>query len=112
MEIKISEVFTKTPGARFKTDGDFSGEEFRQSFLLPSFEQAEQRNEKLTIDLDDGYGYATSFLEESFGGLARIHGTEKVLKTLAFISQDEPSLIAQIEQYIQNSNNKKTVGAS
>jgi len=110
MEIKISEVFTKTPGARFKGDGDFSGEEFRDTILLPHFQKAVENNEKLTIDLDGGYGYATSFLEESFGGLARKHSPKQVLDTLLFKSEDEPSLVDEIMRYINNANKTKKVG--
>ena len=112
MEIIISEVFTKTPGARFKDDGDFSGEEFRDNILLPHFQKAVEMNGKLTIDLDGGYGYATSFLEESFGGLARLrkYSPKQVLDTLLFKSEDEPSLVNEIKRYIQNANKTKKIG--
>lgn len=100
MTIKISTRFSETPGARYRTDGDFSGEEFRESILIPEFEKAIEKKEKLIIDLDGGYGYPTSFLEESFGGLARIYGADKVNRCLEFVTDDEPSLEKEIRSYI------------
>lgn len=45
--------------------------------------------------------YATSFLEESFGGLARETLNPAVLK-IKLISEEEPSLIAKIYQYMRD----------
>lgn len=101
LSINISKDFSETPGARYRSEGDYSGEEFRESMLKPKFEEALQNNEKLTINLDGGYGYPTSFLEEAFGGLARIYSPEKVLPVLEFVSYDEPSLIREIREYIE-----------
>ncbi len=100
MIIKISKDFTDTPGARYRIESDFSGEEFREDMLEPKFLESARNNEKLIVDLDGGYGYPTSFLEEAFGGLARKYSSEKVLRTLEFISNDEPSLIEEIKGYI------------
>ena len=36
----------------------------------------------LIENLDDTYGYPSSFREEAFGGLARKFGTEKVLQKM------------------------------
>lgn len=100
MIIRIATDFTETPGARYRSEGDFSGEEFRDSILEPKFLEAKNKGEQLTIDLDGGYGYPTSFLEEAFGGLARKYGAASVLDTLVFVSRDEPSLIDEIHEYI------------
>jgi len=111
MTIRISEVFSPTPGARFVTDGEFSGEEFRETILIPQFQEAIKNREKLIIDLDGGYGYATSFLEESFGGLARKFSVQLVLDTLDFISDDEPVLVDSIKRFINSANNTRKIGA-
>ena len=100
MIIRIATDFSETPGARYRIEGDFSGEEFRESLLEPRFLEAKSKGEQLTIDLDGGYGYPTSFLEEAFGGLAREYGAAIVVATLVFISRDEPSLIDEIQEYI------------
>lgn len=100
MRICISEEFSETPGARYKCEGDNSGEEFRESMLIPRYRDARRLNEKLLVDLDGSYGYPTSFLDEAFGGLARIFGSDEVLDTLEFKSEDEPSLVKDIHNYI------------
>ncbi len=100
MRITIATDFSDTPGARYRTESDFSGEEFRDILLEPKFLEAKKAGEKLIIVLDGGYGYPTSFLEEAFGGLARKYNSASVLKTFEFISNDEPSLINEIIEYI------------
>lgn len=101
-KIVISDQYTKTPGGRSKQDGAFSGEDFREKLLEENFIEAIQKKEKLLIDFDGGYGYPISFLEEAFGGLARKYGADQVLKTLVFISNDEPGLIKEVEGYIKD----------
>lgn len=99
--LNVASEFTKTPGPRFRTEGKFSGEEFREDVLRERFERALKESAKLQIDLDGGYGYATSFLEEAFGGLARIYDPALVLDTLLFKSSEEPYLIEDISSYIR-----------
>lgn len=104
-KIKISKIFSETLGGRYIADGPASGEEFRDKHLRPKFESLKKK-EKLLIDFDGTYGYPTSFLEEAFGGLARILGVEAVLNKLEFKSDEEPSLIEEVIGYIKNA--KKT----
>lgn len=106
LQINIAKDFSDTPGARYKSDGDFSGEEFRQDVLEPKFAKARQKNADLVVNLDGGYGYATSFLEEAFGGLARIFGVENVKQHLHFISNDEVGLVNEILGYIDEANSR------
>lgn len=101
MILKIAEEFADMPGPRFKYEGDYSGEEFREQLLKPKFEEASASGEKLLVDLDGGFGYAKSFLEEAFGGLAREYLPESVLEVLEFKSEDEPYLSSDIVRYIR-----------
>lgn len=101
--INIAKDFTETPGARYYTDGNFPGEEFRDKFLKNIFNEYD----KIIINLDGTEGYPTSFSEEAFGGLARIYPIEEVLKKLVFISNEEPDLINEIQQYIKNARSGK-----
>jgi hypothetical protein len=101
LTLNIAVEFSKTPGPRFRTEGKFSGEEFRETVLKKRLELALKEGSALHIDLDGGYGYATSFLEEAFGGLAREYDPELVLKTLSFKSDEEPYLVDDIRGYIQ-----------
>lgn len=102
--INIAEDFSKTPGGRYTSEGPFSGEEFREKYLKPKFLQAKEANTKLRINLDGCYGYPSSFLDESFGGLARELNDTKLLDYLEFVSNDQPGLIDYIMQCINNSN--------
>jgi hypothetical protein len=98
--LSISNDFTNAPGARNIDEGPFSGEQFLKNVLQPEFLKAIEGNYTLLIDLDNTEGYATSFLEEAFGGLARLHTKSKVLSKLEFKSDDEPLLIDEIKMYI------------
>lgn len=106
MIIDIAKQYTTTPGARYITDGDFSGEEFRQKFLEPEFKKTSAG--KITVILDGTEGFATSFLEEAFGGLAREFGSSICLARLDFISNDDPLLIEEIQSYISDVANEKS----
>lgn len=100
IRINIAEQFSRTPGARYRSDGPHSGEEFREKFLVPLFAN-EDDNSKIEIVLDGAAGYATSFLDEAFGGIARLYGVKRCLERLAFISNEEPLLIEEIRTYIE-----------
>lgn len=101
--INIARDFSRTPGARYREDGPFSGQEFRETFLEPLFPSG-QPDQKITIELDGTEGYGTSFLEESFGGLARKYGKSVCNEYLAFVSLDEPLLVDEIKKYIDESD--------
>jgi hypothetical protein len=98
--------FSPTPGSRYSHEGDFSGQEFRENVLKPAVAKAIESSTKLLIDLDGTAGYATSFLEESFGGLIRVEGFtfESLIKVLEFKSEEEPYLIDDVMSYIQDAS--------
>lgn len=99
--IKIADEFSTKPGVREQIEGDFPGEEFLEKLLLPRFKEAIQSSVKLEVDLDDVAGYATSFLEASFGGLVREFKAKKiVVENLIIIANDDPFLEEDIRDYI------------
>ena len=99
MFISIARDYTKTPGGRFIKEGDYSGEDFREKMLFPAFKEMKEKGDKLTVDLDGGYGYGSSFLDEAFGGLARKTKDKDVLK-IDIISEEEPRLIDDVYNYM------------
>lgn len=101
IQINIAKDFSDTPGGRYKSEGPFSGELFRIKFLKPKFLEARASHEKLIIVLDGCFGYPSSFIDESFGGLARELGDKSILNEMELISCDQPSLIEFISQCIQ-----------
>jgi hypothetical protein len=105
--IVIAEEYSKTPGVREEIEGDYPGEEFLVKILLPRFKQAIAEGKKLYVNLDGTAGYATSFLEAAFGGLAREFKDDKIIiKNLELKSEDDPFLIDDIIEYIKEANNK------
>lgn len=83
-EIKIAEEFSKTPGGRWIELGPYSGEEFYKTLLLPRYKEAVESGEKLFVYLDGARSYPNSFLDQSFGELARIYGVGKVREVIEF----------------------------
>lgn len=92
--------FSRYPGPRKITQGPHSGEKFINDILRPRFKEAEENGVKLIVDLDGTEGYSTAFLDGSFGELAREYGSERVLATIGFITNDEPSLEGEIKYYM------------
>ena len=100
IKVSVAQDFSVTPGPRYKEEGDFSGEEFRDEVLEGKYQEAREANAKLDVNLDGTLGYGTSFLEEVFGGLARKYPAAEVLETLNIISDEEPYLKDDITGYI------------
>lgn len=90
------------PGVRFRKEGPKSGEEYREDVLEPVLRTSLKSGEKITIVLDGVYGYATSFLEEVFGGLVRKYGYEKIKDLIVIISKQRPYYRADIEKYMSD----------
>jgi hypothetical protein len=101
MRISVAEDFTTTPGPRDPDEGPFSGVLFLTSVLHPAYRKARAAGDTLTVDLDGTEGYATSFLEAAFGGLARIEPIDEVQRFLRVKSEEEPFLEREVKQYIE-----------
>jgi hypothetical protein len=67
--IDIGKDFSDTPLGRYPEDGPFSGAEFRDRHLVPALKE----NDSVEVRIDTVEGFGSSFLEEAFGGLVRIH---------------------------------------
>lgn len=75
--IDLARDFSPYPGGRFKTDGPFSGEEFREAVLAPALASAGP----VVIRIEGVRGLPVSFLEEAFAGFMRKHRVpESVLR--------------------------------
>ncbi|MGD1007103.1 MAG: STAS-like domain-containing protein [Ignavibacteriaceae bacterium] len=99
--ISIAEDFSRTPGARYYTDGPKSGEEFRETVLEKYFDDSTDER-IIEVNLDDVRGYTTSFLEETFGGLVRKYGKEIVKKRLKIMAKKRILYKEKAEMYIEN----------
>lgn len=98
--LPIWKIFSETPGPRYRCEGNFSGEEFREEILVPLIRQAQQENKKILVDLDGTTGYATVFLDEVFGGVVREFGSN-VIELFGFKSDEEEYLIDDIKEYME-----------
>lgn len=95
-KINVAQNFSRYPAGRYKTDGPYSGEQFRDEILRPVLDS----NDTATIELDGVRGYGSSFLEEAFGGLVRAgYDAAKIRRTFQFEASDS-SIISEIEEYI------------
>jgi hypothetical protein len=106
IKINIRKDFSPTPGPRYIHEGKFSGELFRQQVLFPKVSESIEKGVPFEVNLDGTAGYGTSFLEESFGGLIRIHGLsyEKIIAQMTLISIEEDYLIDDVNEYLKAAN--------
>lgn len=66
--IDVAIEFSRTPFGRYRSDGDFSAEKFRDEYVFPQLSSGEV----VVIDFTKvALGVGSSFLEETFGGLVR-----------------------------------------
>lgn len=99
--LNIAKDYTRCPGARYEREGDYSGERFRNEFLVPKLEEALAAGVKLEVILDGSAGYSTSFIEESFGGLIRTnhYSLQTVKDNIIIVSEEDPSYLEDINDY-------------
>ncbi len=100
--LKIAEEFTKFPSGRFKSDGKYSGERFREDLLVPILKEYD----KVTVFIDGVKGYGSSFLEEAFGGTIRnkIFTKDELKRKLIIAFEDNAfqSYETEIWEYIND----------
>ena len=94
--------FTNAPSGRFISEGGFSGEQFRNDILEPAFLRAKTEGTTLHVNVDC-IGYPSSFFNEAFGGLARMHNTplETLWDTIILESErgDADEIISDVKRY-------------
>jgi hypothetical protein len=101
---RIARDFSRYPAGRFRSDGPWSGEKFRDDFLMPLLKKEVHR---VVVELDGTAGYGSSFLEEAFGGAVRelrLNGDDAI-KRIELLSEDD-SLIKEVQQYMRDAAKK------
>jgi len=92
-ELRVATEFSRYLGGRYRDDGPWSGEEFREDFLRPRIERAIKSHGVLHVVFDGVAGMPTSFLEEAFGGFLRTPGIDVVAVRGALkLDADDPDL--------------------
>jgi hypothetical protein len=100
--INIGRDFSRYPAGRQVKHGPFSGERFRNEFLIPYL----QKNLDVTVELDDTAGYGSSFLEEAFGGLLRSGLTVAQVDAHLHLRSADQSLLDEIQTYIHKQSQR------
>lgn len=102
--ISVAKDFSTTPGGRYVRDGKWSGEEFRKNVVEEKLRDVIKTRGKLWVSLDGVAGYATSFLEEAFGGLVR----DLRLRISPFLIIETTNSVRQVEvgRYIQDEESR------
>lgn len=101
--ISIAADFSPFPAGRYREDGPFPGEVFRDEKLIPALRD----NDEVIVNLDGTNGYGSSFLEEAFGGLVRCGFTENDLKKRLKIESSRESYKTRAWNYIHDNARKK-----
>lgn len=65
--INVATDFHRGPSGRYIADSNYSGERFREDFLVPALKQPD----RVQVDFTDAKTPGSSFLEEAFGGIVR-----------------------------------------
>lgn len=104
--ISIAKDFSIYPGARYKSDGKYSGQEFYENIFKPKLSKIWSDPKKsLLLDFDGTFGYASSFISEIFIRAVKDFKDKELLKKkLKFKSDDEPLLIQSIYGIIAEAN--------
>jgi len=99
--IRVAIDFSRFPSGRFRSDGDFSGEAFRDDVLAPALASS-RFGDTVEVELDGTLGYGSSFLEEAFSDL---HGRcgltrDEISSRLRITSRADPSLVTESWSYV------------
>lgn len=95
--INVAREFSRSPAGRYREDGPYSGQTFRDKYLLPVL----RTGESVVVEMDGTRGYGSSFLDEAFGGLRRIgEFTPDDLLDRVIIRTGDPSLELEVMRYL------------
>ena len=98
--ISVANDFTPFPFGRYRAEGKHSGEAFREDVLWPLLE----RGEGVQVNLDGVLGgLGSSFLEEAFAGLLRVHRIplHELQSRLRIVSKEDANLVRRTWEYIE-----------
>lgn len=94
-DINLVRDFTAAPGARYKWQGAFSGEEFRDDFLRPALQSGD-----VVLDLNGALGLPSSFLDEAIAVM--IEGDRSLLGRIRVRLDDNTAARIIFSETIEN----------
>ena len=90
LRLDVAAVFSDTPGPRYRSQGQFSGEEFRDEHLLPAVAKAIATNLVVAVEIGNvQYGCPIGWLSEVFGGARRALGKIEATKRIRIVGGHE-----------------------
>lgn len=97
--------FSEFPGRDTRESGDFSGDEFRDEWLIPFIEE----HKNISLNFDGCFAYSSDFLDAVFVGLMEkinkneCNISEENIRFLIehMISEDNPSVKCEAIEYIE-----------
>lgn len=97
-KVTVAVDFSPYPAGRYRSDGPYSGEAFRDDVLAPNLEKY-----NVLVEFEGVCGYPCGFLEESFGGLVRERkfSVEVLRQRLTVVCDNDPDIVKDIWSYIE-----------
>lgn len=102
VELHIAKIFSPWAGGRYPSDSEYSGERFRNEYLIPNL--VDSSVTKVIVSLIGTIGLGSSFKEELFGGAVRAGITKDILKTKLQIESKYPTDEIEIWKYIEDAH--------
>lgn len=100
--IDVGKDFTPTPGGRYRREGEWSGEQFREEILEPALKDGGE----VIVDLDGAEGFTTSFLDEVFGEMVRRFGIE-IMQRISIRALRMPSRARRAMEIIEDASKER-----
>ena len=99
--INVAVDFNKAPAGRYREHGDYTGEVFREDYLLPAL--LDTANDSVEVLLDGLDGVGASFWDEAFGAMIREKKIDyaALQNKLKLACNDDPTLIPTIDSVLQ-----------
>lgn len=97
LTFNVAKQFTDAPGGAYRKDGDKSGEELRDDYLVPLLEA--HPNDTLVIELDGILGMGHATVREAFGGLVERFGKE-VVNRIEFAPTRHEHIVELAKEYM------------
>jgi hypothetical protein len=98
LTFNVAKEFTDAPGGAYRKDGDKSGEELREDYLVPLLEA--HPNETLIIEFDGIIGMGHATVREAFGGLVRRFG-KSVIDRIEFAPTKHGHIVELAREYME-----------
>lgn len=97
LTFNVAKEFTDAPGGAYRKDGDKSGEELRDDYLIPLLKK--HPDDKLVIELDGIFGMGHATVREVFGGLVERFGKE-VINRIEFAPTRHEHIVELAKEYM------------